>query len=210
MRFANILEDILGHKSNIKVLRYLVNSKLALTGRQIARAVGISHSIVNVALKQLASFGITTMQRTGRAIVYKVNDNNAIVKKVLIQIFKVEKNLLSEAIAKLIRGNKIHVASAIVFGSVATSSERGTSDIDVLFLVSSQKDRNNLIRLIEEKEYNFILEYGNMLSPIVLTLGTFHKRLLKGDQLIQNVIHDGKVVYGKTIQEVLIQCQRNK
>lgn len=76
MRFASILEDILGHKSKIKLLRYLLNSNLELTGRQLSRVTGIHHRTAHQALKELASLGIVVMHQAGKAILYKINNNN--------------------------------------------------------------------------------------------------------------------------------------
>jgi len=210
MRFANILEDILGHKSKIKLLRYLLNSKLELTGRQLSRATGIHHRTAHQALKELASFGIVVMHQTGKAIIYKINDNNLLVERILMPIFGFEKNLLSQTITTILKRLKARVISAIVFGSVASSSERGTSDVDTLFLVSSKKDQSKLTAGLEKIEYDFLLKYGNILSPLVMTMEEFTKRLRQKDRLIFNIVQKGKSVYGKTIQEVLIECQRRK
>jgi len=210
MRFTNILEDILGHKSKIKLLRYLLNSRLELTGRQLSRAIGMHHRTVHQALKELASFGIVLMHQTGRAIIYKVNDNNLLVEKILKPTFGLEKNLLSQTIATILKRTRVRVSSAIVFGSVASSAERGTSDIDVLFLVSSKKEQSRLIKGLENLEYDFLLKYGNMLSPLVLTMAEFDQRLRRKDKLIQNIIQKGKSICGKTIQEVLVECRRRK
>lgn len=210
MRFTNVLNDIFGSKSKIKTLRYLLNSKLELTGRHLARVVNIHHRTCHTALKELSAFGIVVMHQTGKAMVYKINDNNMLVEKILRPIFAVEKNLLSQIISALLREVHIRVISAIVFGSVAVSSERGTSDVDVLFLVSSPKEQNKLTAALERVEYDFILKYGNMLSPLVLTLTEFDRRLRQKDRLILNIIQKGKSVYGKTIQEVLTECQRRR
>ena len=210
MRFTNVLEDIMGHKSKIKLLRYLINSKLELTGRQLSRATGIHHRTAHNALKELASFGIVVMHQTGRAIIYKVNDNNLLLERILRPIFTLEKSLLSQTIVMILRRTGVRVISAIVFGSVASSSERGTSDIDVLFLVSSKREQHKLIEGLEKIEYDFLLKYGNMLSPLVFTIDEFVKRLRQKDRLILNIIQKGKSVYGKTIQEVLVECQRRK
>lgn len=210
MRFTNVLEGILGHKSKIKALRYLLNTRIEPTGRQLSRAIGIHHRTAHAALKELASFGIVTMHQTGKAIVYKINNNNLLVKKILKPIFVLEKNLLSQTITTAIKNIRMRIISIIVFGSVASSSERGTSDIDVLFLVSSRQEQNRLITYLEKIEYDFILKYGNMLSPLVLSIDEFYTRLKKKDALIQNIMRQGKAVYGKTIQEVISECRQRQ
>lgn len=210
MKFTNILEDILGNKPKIKALRYLINSGLELTGRQLSGIIGIHHRTCHTALKGLASFGIVIMHQTGKAIIYKINEKNLLVEKILKPIFRIEKNLLSQSIALIIKHIHVHIISAIVFGSVVSSFERGTSDVDVLFLVSSKSEKYKLIKGLERIEYKFILEYGNMLSPIVLTISEFYKKLSQKNRLIQDIIQKGRSVYGKTIQEVLIECQRKK
>lgn len=210
MRFTDILNDVLGHKSKIKLLRYLLNTRLELTGRQLSRVVGIHHRTCHAVLKELAAFGIIVMQQTGKAIVYKINNKNLLVEKILKPIFDIEKGLLSQAVITICKASRVRVISVIVFGSVALSAERGTSDIDVLLLVASKQEKAKLIKSLEEIEYGFILKYGNMLSPLVLTAGEFYSRLKAKDRLMQNIIQKGKSIFGKTIQEMLIECQRRK
>jgi len=210
MRFTNVLNDILASKSKIKTLRYLLNSKLELTGRQLARVVNIHHRTCHDALKELASYGIVVMRETGKAIGYKINDNNLIVTEILRPIFTLEKNLLAQVTYSLLKDIPIRVISVIVFGSVASSLERGTSDVDVLFLVSSREEQNKLTKALEKLEYEFILKYGNMLSPLVFTLSELDRRLKRKDRLVLNIIQKGKSVYGKTIQEVLNAYQRRR
>lgn len=210
MRFTNILDDILGHKSKIKILRYLVNSNLELTGRQLSRAIGIHHRTSHRALKEFTSFGIVVMHRTGKAILYKINDNNIIVKDILRQIFGIENNLLTKTVKTIVSDVHVKVISVILFGSIAFASERGTSDIDLLFLVNSKRQQKILKDGLDKIEYNFILKYGNMLSALVLTLDDFYRRVKKGDKLMENIIQKGKSVYGKSVQEVLIECQQKK
>lgn len=210
MRFTSVLDDILGHKSRVKILRYLLNTKLELTGRQLSRVIGVHHRTVHTVLKELASFGVVLMQQSGKAIIYKINYNNLLVEKILKPIFEIEKNLLSQAIVAIIKKSRVSVISAVVFGSVASSSERGTSDIDVLFLVSSKREQAQITEELEKIEYDFILKFGNMLSPLIFTLDEFNKRLKKKDRLIQNIIRQGKSIYGKTIQEVLIKCRQRQ
>lgn len=210
MRFTNLLEDVLGQKPKIKLLRYLLSSRLELTGRELARATGIHHRTVHNSLKELASLGIVIMRQAGKAIIYKINDNNIIVDKILKPIFGLERDLLSRTVTALIKKTKLRVVSAIVFGSVASSSERGTSDVDVLFLVSSKKEQGRLIEALEKAGYDFLLKYGNILSPLVFTLDEFNKRLKQKNKLALNIIQNGLAVYGKTIQEVLVECQRKE
>jgi predicted nucleotidyltransferase len=210
MRFNNILEDILGNKVKIRLLRYLLSSKLELTGRELSRVTGLHHVVCNNALKQLASLGVVTMHHTGKAILHKINNNSLPVQEILIPLFNVERGLLTNSIKTVLKGLRTEVISAIVFGSVASSLERPTSDVDVLFLVASIAARDKLTSKIEKEEYNFLLKYGNLLSPIVLTLDEFCRRLREKDSLVQNIIRKGKALHGKSIQEVLVECRRRK
>lgn len=210
MKFTNALNSILGHKSKIKILRYLLNTKLELTGREFSRAVGVHHRTAHRALQELASFGIVDMHQAGRAIVYKINVHNLFVECALRQIFNLEKDLLSQAIKTLIKDIPVRIISGIIFGSIASSTERATSDVDVLFLVSSKKERQKLTDTLEKREYDFMLKYGNRLSPLVLTLNEFYIRLKKKDKFLQDIVQKGKAVYGKTMQEVLIQCRQKQ
>ena len=203
MKYSDFLQEVLGSKPKVMILRYLLKTNISINGRQLARSLNLHHGTCHNALAEFASFGIVTVHKTGRTNLYKINQNNFIVKKILQSIFTIEANIFSLILTKLKKRLSVSILSAIVFGSVAEAKERATSDIDILFITLAQKQKKLLIKQLEKLEYDFILEYGNMLSSMVLTSDEFLWRLKHKDTLIQEIITKGKVVYGKSIQEII-------
>lgn len=210
MKFTHVAEEIFGSRQKVRALRYLLRTNLELTGRQLSRAIGVHHHTCRAALQELASLGVVTMHQAGRAILYKVNPQNVFSREVLRPLFLAEEALLPQAVAMLLRGSNVRAISVIIFGSVAAAGERGTSDVDALFLVSTPADKKRLVAAIEKKEYHFILAYGNMLSALVLSMDEFRSRLQRKERLMEEIIRHGRPVYGKTIQEVLIACRQKE
>lgn len=67
------IEDILGKKTNVAVLRWLANSDTDGTGREIAKACGLSQGGCQIALSQLEELGILDKRVVGPSYLYKVN-----------------------------------------------------------------------------------------------------------------------------------------
>lgn len=203
MRYTDFLQEVLGSRPKIKILRYLIKTNISINGRQLARGLKLHHGTCHKALADLASFGIVTVHKTGRTNLYKINQNNFIVKKILEPIFRIEENIFSSMLAKLKKRITVSIFSAIIFGSVAKARERATSDIDILFVTTTKREKRLLIEQLEKLEYEFILEYGNMLSSMVITSGEFLKGLKSKDAFIEEIAKKGKVVYGKSISELI-------
>jgi predicted nucleotidyltransferase len=203
MKYTDFLQDVLGSKPKVKILRYLIKTNISISGRQLARWLKLHHGTCHKALAELALFGVVIVHKTGRTNLYKINQNNFIVKKILEPIFRIEENIFNLMLAKLKKQITVSILSAIVFGSVAEARERPTSDVDILFITTTEKQKRHLIKQLEKLEYEFILEYGNMFSSMVVTFGEFLQRLKSNDSLIGEIIKKGKVVYGKSISELI-------
>lgn len=203
MKYTDFLQDILGSKSRVKILRYLIRTNISINGRQLSRLLGLHHRTCHESLSDFVSFGVVTLHKTGRINLYKINQSNFIVKKILQPIFYIEENIFSVMINNLKKKITVPIVSVIVFGSVAESKERATSDIDMLLLTSTKGQKKVLMRQLEKLEYDFVLEYGNMLSAMVLTSDEFLRRLKRKDALTQEIINEGRAIYGKSIQEVI-------
>ena len=72
MRFHNSLDGILSQQSKVKVLRYLANQHAEFTGREIARSVGLSHTITHTVLDSLYNEGVVLMRKFGRSIQWHI------------------------------------------------------------------------------------------------------------------------------------------
>ena len=57
--------------------------------------------------------------------------------------------------------------------------------------------------------YPFISRFGNVLSPVILSVAEFRQRYRADDGLVQEIVDTGHVVHGKLISEVLHEPQED-
>jgi len=88
------LDTILDQGSKLKILRMLYLQKGEHTGREIARAIRMSPSVVSGALHELCGEGLVSIRTAGRAHLYGLIEDNQLVKKSLGPLFEGEKGVL--------------------------------------------------------------------------------------------------------------------
>jgi len=79
LTFTNVLDDILGQKSKIKVLRFLIKVRTPFTGRELAHQVGLSPEKTRQVLKDFQEQGVVEVQNAGRANLYKLRKESKLV-----------------------------------------------------------------------------------------------------------------------------------
>lgn len=94
-------------------------------------------------------------------------------------------------IAKKI-AEKYHPQKIILFGSHAYGQPNEDSDIDLCVIKETNKDRFE-----REQELRLLLfPAGAPFDVLVFTPGEIKKRLKLGDFFIEEIIHNGKILYG--------------
>lgn len=85
MKQLDRLDDILGSKTKIKVLRFFILGKggQRVTGRQIAKAIKVSPPAAHAALKSLYREGLVNREIISRQHIYSLNQANRLVKDIL-------------------------------------------------------------------------------------------------------------------------------
>ena len=124
MRYRKILEELLGQKTKIKLLRYLWSEDTAQSGRKIAKEAGINHWQCNKSLKELYSEGILSMQKAGNMYLYSLRRGNYIVDKIISPLFKAEAGTFQELVNELKSLKLQGILSMILFGSVMKTKEK--------------------------------------------------------------------------------------
>jgi predicted nucleotidyltransferase len=203
MKYYRPLDNLLGQKSAIKILRYLSLARLEMNGRQIAADTGLSPWACHLALRELTEQGIVVMRNVGRTYLFRLNDKNYIVERLLIPLFAAEGELLQAAIREVTDDLPDSVVSVVLYGSVSRREERPSSDVDLLILVAGEPDREPVRELLAQKNESFVARFGNILSPLVLPVREFIRRYRDHDAFIGEIANAGQVVYGKLISEVI-------
>lgn len=204
MKIGRLLDDVLGSKSKIRILRVLARAD-ELTGRDLARRAGISAASAHAAAMALSRLGIVRYQRKGSGIVYSMHSSHHLVGTAgLGLLLSEEEGYLHTAAFELVRKIKTGwIESLVLFGSAARGEAGLSSDIDICVLCGDScrvtEVKQELLKRIPAIRDRF----GLRVSPYVSGVGEFLDRYDKGEKLIRNIVREGVVVSGKPLSEVL-------
>lgn len=143
MRFSKVTEDLLGTETGVRLLRtFLERPQRSFTGREIAGESGTPVARTIERLRVLEKYGLVQSKDAGRAKVWSWVPSHAL-EPGLRAWFEYEgslrNNLVETLRSKLSEISEIR--RAVLFGSVARGDERAESDIDILIIVSSIRDK---------------------------------------------------------------------
>ena len=193
MKYNNYLENILGSKAKIKLLRTLYKFRdKKWTIRELANFNKMNHFGVIYALRDLQDMNLIDVEYHGKSNLVTLNDKSILIR--LLRIFDFENNSRKELIKdiKNLLNNK--VISCILFGSVARGEERPNSDIDLLIIANNKKLVENI--LYEKLKY-FSKSYGNIIMPKIFTEREFIKK--KNLPFIKSIETNYIVILGKDV-----------
>ncbi len=198
------LDDILGQYSKIKILRFLVNSQAQLNGREIAKNVGLSHVKAHTALKDLTRHGVVNMRSIGNSLLYWLNEEHFLVKEIIRPAFEKEQSAFGYITRIILREIKPpRPLSIILFGSFARDSASADSDIDIVIVYPSHKNKSLITKELSKAENKITSLFGNHLASVPLKIKEFQKKLKGEDKFINEIVRTGKVIYGRNISELI-------
>ena len=203
MRYHQPLDDVLGARSKVSLLRLLVRTRAEQTGSELARQVRLDVKTCPSALQELAAQGIVPHRRAGTAILYRLNDRHYLVESVLAPLFAREEEGLERYGKDLLGRIKGRVDALILFGSVARREERPTSDVDLILIVGSPDARGKVEDAVDRAAGELAARYGNPPQVIVMAREEFRRKAEKGDALVSEVLRTGRVLGGKPLAEIL-------
>lgn len=201
MRLHQTIEDILGSKVRIGILRLLFRTRGMFSGREISRLVGFSptHTISN--LRELEAAGLILRQRVGRTDLYQLNDRNSAVDGVLTPIFNWEINLLNELAALFTDKLGDELVSITIFGSAARGEEELSSDVDLLLTLTDGVDLDELEEVIAEIDLAAGQRLGTPVSSVFVTESEYAKKVKSRRGFWKDIPKEGKVIYARRSQE---------
>jgi predicted nucleotidyltransferase len=176
MRFHETLEDILGSKIKIRILRLFYRTRGSFTGREIARLIEFSQDATQRALNDLTRHGLLRRDYVGTAYNYYLNEDHMLTGKVVNKAFFAEQNSIRE-IARIFKerlGEEFQ--RAVVFGSVAKKKERPDSDVDILVVVRDSTNMDSIEDRVNEAANLATAASGNPVMPIVIQSGEYEKK----------------------------------
>ena len=186
------------------MLRFLVRTDAELSGREIARAVGISHVICNRSLQDLSQHGLVKMRKVGRSILYSLNKEHILVDEILLPLFKKEKKLyqsLTKTILDPLSGPK--PVSLLLFGSqIDEKKARPDSDFDVLCVIPDETNIKRFKNEISRSEAQVERKFGNRLSLLIMKRNEFLRKRRKRDPLLIEIEGKNELLFGKHFRDI--------
>jgi DNA-binding transcriptional ArsR family regulator len=209
VKFKRTLDEILGNKKRLTVLRYLFHYPGEFTGRHIARLCSLSQASIQAHLKALADNDILKVNYIGRSRIFKLNKQN-ILYKPLEELFRAEDRLVHELeriIKDSIKQNprlRESLGSASIYGSILTSEARPDSDIDLFLLFKNRKDEKAVDEHFRELEARINTLFGNRLHLYATNIAELEK-LRKSKKAIFNSLRSSHLVYGEELDKLMEQ-----
>jgi len=195
MRLHDPLDDILGSKTKVRILRLLFRTDGLFSGREVSRLIGFSptHTISN--LRELEALGLVLKQHAGNTDLYQLDNRNAAVDGVLAPIFIWENNLLDELAQTFVDRLGRDLVALRLFGSVARGDEVLDSDVDLLVVLTDGSDPNKMEDLIAEVDMDAGRRLGSPVSTIHVTESEYARKVKGRRGFWKDIPRESKVIY---------------
>jgi predicted nucleotidyltransferase len=203
MKYKLFLNDILGQKSKLKALRYLLIYQNEISIRELSRKIGITQPNLSTVLKELEHVGVLKSKKIGTSLVFKINHEHFLVKDILCPLFQGEKKSVETLSKFILKKIKFDFISIILFGSIARGEEDYKSDIDLAIIIDNKYDPYKIEDSILEINPFIIEKFGNTISPVVISKKEFQKKYRQNNKLIRNIVKEGKLISGKLISDII-------
>jgi predicted nucleotidyltransferase len=172
MRFHISPADALNSKTKSIIVKFLLTHEAAMSEREIASILKVSHMSVNRTMKELASVNFANFVVIGKSHLWKVNHKSYAfrVLSTLINDVSAVKDPMEDLKDTILSNLRVSsIKKIVLFGSVSKKLERTNSDIDIFVLVRGSEDRKKLEPAIEKLSNSCFEIYGNRLAPYILT-----------------------------------------
>jgi predicted nucleotidyltransferase len=203
-RSSHLLKHILGAKSKVAALRVLFNSQVGISGSAVAKRAGMGLLAVQNALADLERLGIVVVERGSVEHRYRLNFKHYLVRHGLQALYEAERGIV-QALARDLRPVlEGRVITAGLFGSFARGSATAVSDIDLLVIVETLKDRERISALLSDRLSEIIERYGLPLQPVIFE----RRRLMSAGKGMGELLTSAEVDWVAIAGEDLRQVRR--
>jgi len=171
-------------RSNVLSALFLHPDK-SIHVRELARATGASPGSLHRELRALSDLGLLLRQEVGRQVHYQANPQCPVFAELAGLLRKTAglADVLREALMPL--GSKVDLA--FVYGSVASGSERPTSDVDVMVL--GRAGFSDVVLALADVQVALARE----VNPTPMTAKDFARKFSGGDGFARSVAVSPKI-----------------
>lgn len=191
------LDEAFGSVSRVRILRLLAREPARPWNQnQIARAIAMSPSTTNRAIRELDALGLLLHEHVGSTSVIRLRPGLA-ASSLLRQIFRTERQawaMFRQAVARALSPG----VACVIFGSAARGTATRGSDVDVLIVAASQAKADEAARRVQEAARSVL-----PMSLEIIALGRARARRRRNTPLFQSILAEGQSL-GKTRLEDLL------
>jgi predicted nucleotidyltransferase len=201
MRINQPLDDVFGNPNNVRVLRHMIlYPSPVLTGRGIARELGMSHATCIRSLNNLVDLGILLRKRVGSSATYEIAESSALLTDILEPAFKEESRLLQGLVDTMLVGIKGKILAVYLFGSVARKEDTPSSDVDIIVILKSRGDKALVEKALGRNKEQAYKRYRVGVSTITYDYEEFQRMKTQKHPLIREVVREGILLSGREVR----------
>lgn len=209
-RLFHPLDEALGTRSKVRILRVLLEQENRLSGREVARQAGTAARTARLALEELCDLGLVDREESGREHLFLINRQHALIKHGLEELFTAERRTvdaifdrLQSTCSQLSQARPDTIRAAWLFGSAMRGEDTLASDLDLLVLTDGLEGIDGLREEFVEVVRDMAREYGLELSPVIMPVERLKKMDGDGAALPEALREDARRVFGSSVREVL-------
>ncbi|MBC8194296.1 MAG: helix-turn-helix domain-containing protein [Acidimicrobiia bacterium] len=184
-----------------KVLAVLAETSAELNLRTAARLANISPSQASRVLPGLVELGLVERREVPPSSLFRLSRNN-VAAKAVIQLARLHDTAL-EQMGAAADAMPLRPASVIIFGSFARREADSESDIDAVVIRPDDIDDDDTwTEGVEQWRQDVRALTGNTVEVVESPLSQAREKLASRSQLWRDIIRDGVVIHGATLDEL--------
>ena len=157
------------------------------------------------ALHELTELGLLERDDTRRIRFFRINRDHDLVEplKALFEAESKRINRLREAFGRSWTRGLYGSTLCPLFDSNARGDARPGSDADLLVVAADAAHVEGVSRVLMDAVPDIRRRFGLRISPFVLEKARIEERFRDGDPLMQNVLSEGRTLYGSHFHEIV-------
>ena len=191
MKRPTAIDDVLGSKVKLRILRKLYDDSTPKSGRTLARELGCSHTHAINNLRALEDLGVLVRRRVGASNTYRFNEKSYVVDNMIAPLFRAEHNFMNDLVNRVTENLGDNVVKVVLFGSRARGTASPRSDVDIILVVRNVHPREEIELLVADAAAESSVEFGLPIEAFVFSEQEFEAKMQEGKGMWENVKAEG-------------------